>query len=176
MALNWSLKEIYKGFDDPQIEKDFKALENLIKERDAELAKMSTDADFEKAMKNAEKSDMLFMKLRAFASLNQTTDTSNKHASAMRNRIAVLGTKTASFYPRFVNFIAAHKDIEKMIAGSKYLKEIAFPIRKIKKMSEHTLPEEMESMISKLKIDGSDSWENLFDLLTSTVEAELPNG
>lgn len=176
MAHNWSLKEIYTGFDDPKIEKDFKSLEKLIEEQDRHLTAMKTDEDYEKAMKNAEKIDLLFMKLSGFASLNQTTDTTNKHASAMRNRVAVLGTKTATFYPKFVKFIAAHKDVEKMIAKSKYLTEIAFPIRKTKQYSEHVLPEEIESMISKLGIDGSNSWENLFDLLTSTVEAELPNG
>lgn len=176
MALNWSLKEIYAGFDDPKIEKDFKSLEKLIEEQDKKLTEMKTDEDYEKAMKNAEKIDLLFMKLGGFASLNQSTDTTNKHASALRNRIAVLGTKTATFYPKFVKFIAAHKNVEKMIANSKYLTEIAYPIRKTKQYSEHVLPEEIESMISKLSIDGSDSWENLFDLLTSTVEAELPNG
>lgn len=176
MSLNWSLQEIYTGFDDPQIEKDFKTIEKSIKDIDNLLDGLNSDADFEKLMKASEKMNNLFHKAAAFASLNLSTDTTHKEAAALRNRVAVLYTKAATFFPRTVKFVAEHPDIENLIASSKYLKEIAFPIRKMKTLSLHTLPNEMESVLSKLRIDASDAWGDLFDLLTSTVEAELPNG
>lgn len=176
MANNWSLKEIYKGFDDPAIEKDFKALEKKIEEMDKIVSNLKTDKDFEKSAIESEKMDKLFMKLASFASLSLSTNTQDKDASNMMNRIFTLGTKTATFAPTIANYVAKHKNVEKLIASSDYLREIAFPIRKMKKRSEHVLSGEMESVLSKLQIDGSHAWSDLFDLLTSTVEAELPSG
>ncbi len=173
---NWSLKEIYSGFGDPAIEKDFKAAEKLISELDKQIAAMKTDADFEKVMKNSEKLSLYFRKLGSFGNLSRTVNTQDKDANNLRNKVAVLGTKTSAFNTRIIAFISKHKNVEKLISSSKYLEKIAFVIRKMKAQASHMLPAEMEEIVSKLSIDGADAWENLFDLLTSTVEAELPSG
>lgn len=176
MAHNWSLKEIYKDFKDPQIKKDLKALEALIEDLNKKTASMKTDAQFEQVMKDLEEEERLVSKLYAFSGLSEAVDTSNKEASILKNNVSNVVAKASVLYPRLKKFIASHKDVEGMIAKSEYLKEIAYPIRKMKEDSEHALSEEMEYMAAKLDIDGADAWTNLFELLTSTVEAELPDG
>lgn len=173
---NWSLSEVYSGFNDPNIEKDFANAEKLIASIDNQLNNLKTDKEFEKVMKDQETLINCMIKLGNYAHLNLAVNTSDKDAGNLRNRVAVMSTKTASFSPKITEYIAGHEDIEKLISSSKYLSEISFPLKKIKSQSEHSLSPEMEEVISKLSIDGSNSWSNLFDLLTSTVEAELPSG
>lgn len=176
MAHNWSLKEIYKDFKDPQIKKDLKALDALIEDLNKKSASMKTDAQFEQVMKDLEEEERLLSKLYAFSGLSEAVDTSNKEASNLKNSVSNISAKSSVIYPRLKKFVADHKDVEGMIKKSAYLQEIAFPIRQMKLLSEYALPEEMEYMAAKLDIDGADAWTNLFELLTSTVEAELPDG
>lgn len=176
MAKNWSLKEIYKGFDDEKIEQDIKTLEGYIKSLNEDLTKMKNDADFCEVMKKQEKLDALSGRLQAYAGLAQSADTSSKEAGQLKNRVAVLMTETASFDPRIIAYISKHEDVEKLIESSDYLKEIAFVLRKFKNKASHILPDETEELLSQLRIDAASSWKKLFNLLTSTVEAELPDG
>lgn len=176
MANNWSLNEIYRGFDDENIGKDITALEESIKRIEADLAKLESNEDFEQVMKELEKLYELSGKLYSYANLVRAVDTTNKEAGQLRNRISVMLTDTASFRPKLISFLSRHEDIVGLVVGSEYLSEIAFSIRKLKKQAEHVLSDEMEGLLSQLKIDASSSWSKLFDLLTSMVEAELPDG
>lgn len=176
MANNWSLKEIYASFQDEKIAQDVEALEQGIKLVDAELNSMSTNGDFEKVLKKLEEVYELSDKLTSFAQLSHAVDTSDKEADRLKTQVSVLMTEAATFKPRLIDFISEHEDIEALISSSDYLKLLGFYIRKMKRQSEHVLSKDMEELLSKLKIDSSKSWTKLFDLLTSTLEAELPGG
>ena len=86
----WSLDVLYKGFDDPQIEKDFEILSSYCDELNKLAADLSSDNREEtivKALKLNENIDYYIYKLYSFASLVQSTDTTNPDCNKMIERV-----------------------------------------------------------------------------------------
>lgn len=176
MANNWSLKEIYKGFDDEALERDISSLVESIDAVDKGLNAIVGVEDFEAVMREIEKLNLLSSKLYSYSRLVQAVDTTNKEAGQLDNRVTGILTRAASFDSRIIAYLSQFEDVEELIEFSDYLKEIAFILRKKRRRADHVLTNEMEELLSQLRIDGSGSWSALFNILTSMVEAELPDG
>ncbi|MDO4799765.1 MAG: M3 family metallopeptidase, partial [Bacillota bacterium] len=176
MEQRWSLKELYRGFDDPQIENDLNTLDSLLTKADALSKQLGDAASFEALLRNNEQIQILANRISAFSSLTSSGDTADTDASALSNRLQVLMTKSAPVQARYSNAIKQVEDIDALIASSDYLKSLDFVIRKAKRRSNHTLSEAEESLLSRLTITGSTAWNKLFSTLVSSLMVDMPNG
>ncbi len=178
MNSEWSLKELYQGFDSPEFASDEKALDNAI----AEIIAFCDDIKGEPAdvLKNGIKlmSDFnnLSTKLFCFAELIQSVNTSDANAAAAISRLSQKLSAIAGPRTKFVRFVAGIENLDELIESDSFLKEFEFMLKTIRDEEKYTLSPEVENVISLYSISGSSAWSELQGYLTSTVPVEYEGG
>ena len=174
MNKEWSLDVLYKGYDDPKFEADEKELDQLIKEFTEFAADLKGDPK-EELVKGIDLNIRLMKKamdLFIFASLSQSTNTSDTKAASILGRLS--GKMSALAAPRtaLIQYIASLEDLQAVIDSDPLLKEHEFYLSNIKEEAKYTLSPEVEKVISLYEISGSSAWSDLQSFLTSTVPVE----
>lgn len=178
MNSEWSLKELYQGFDSPEFASDEKALDNAI----AEIIAFCDDIKGEPAdvLKNGIKlmSDFnnLSTKLFCFAELIQSVNTSDANAAAAISRLSQKLSAIAGPRTKFVRFVAGIENLDELIESDSFLKEFEFMLKTIRDEEKYTLSPEVENVMSLYSISGSSAWSELQGYLTSTVPVEYEGG
>ena len=174
MNKEWSLDVLYKGYDDPKFEADEKELDQLINEFTEFAADLKGDPK-EELVKGIDLNIRLMekaMDLFIFASLSQSTNTSDTKAASILGRLS--GKMSALAAPRtaLIQYIANLEDLQAVIDSDPLLKEHEFYLSNIKEEAKYTLSPEVEKVISLYEISGSSAWSDLQSFLTSTVPVE----
>ena len=174
MNKEWSLDVLYKGYDDPKFEADEKELDQLINEFTEFAADLKGDPK-EELVKGIDLNIRLMekaMDLFIFASLSQSTNTSDTKAASILGRLS--GKMSALAAPRtaLIQYIAGLEDLQAVIDSDPLLKEHEFYLSNIKEEAKYTLSPEVEKVISLYEISGSSAWSDLQSFLTSTVPVE----
>ena len=174
MNKEWSLDVLYKGYDDPKFEADEAELDRLIKEftEFAEDLKGDPKEELVKAIDLNIRLMEKAMDLFIFASLSQSTNTSDTKAASILGRLS--GKMSALAAPRtaLIQYIAGLDDLQAVIDSDPLLKEHEFYLSNIKEEAKYTLSPEVEKVISLYEISGSSAWSDLQSFLTSTVPVE----
>ena len=178
MNREWSLIELYGGFDDPAFAADEAALEEYI----AEYASLANDPagdaaevlkkEIRLSQKIQEKATLLF----SYAELRQSVNTSDADASAVLGRLSQKLSALSGPSALFTRYVAALEDLDELIAGDALLGEHEFYLHNRKEQARYTLDPQVEQAISLYEISGSRAWSDLQGYLSSTVPVEYNGG
>lgn len=165
----WSLDALYKDFDDNYIA-DLKTLDENLEV----LNQLSLTLDGEESLENwldlNKKIDALAMNVSAYARLRMTTNTADTDANRYMGQIQNIFSKMSRPNALFTKWIASKKDDFVTWANSSPLiKEHEFILQETIDQSKFALNEEVEEAISKMKINGSTTWSQLQQNLTSST-------
>lgn len=179
----WSLDILYKGFDDSKLEKDFKNLEEICKSYDSfakELQKTDVTessvadiaANIEKSFKLEEQLSLLISDIYSFASLNQTTDTTNPDCNKVMERAIKLLNSTTIADTIIKKYISKVEKLDEVIASNDYLKQFSYRLNNIKKDAKYDLSEDVEDALAKMDMCAGSAWNDQWQYITSTVKVD----
>ena len=169
----WELDSIYRGFGDPEFEKDLAALQALVSESDGYMAKLSQTEPLEglkNGIKMLETISELAGKLAGYAVLRQAADTKDPEAASRVGQVMGIISDTAASEAAFKAWAATLPDLPGLAAGDEILREYTFLLSNIEKNSRYLLSGRGEEIMAKLQLSGSNAWSDLQQYLTSTVE------
>ncbi|MDH8679599.1 M3 family oligoendopeptidase [Fusibacter bizertensis] len=173
MQLNWSLKEIYSGFDAPEFISDFDKLEADIATLNQHADTLKDVASVEFYFKLNEEIQRTAIKLYSFSSLTFSTDTSSQKALQTQNKLRTIFSKATVASTKLTIFLSKIDNISDFIQSSAYLKQFEYILTENKLYATHLLSEAEEILASKLSITGSSAWTTLQQKLTSTLKCTL---
>jgi len=172
----WNLDKLYKGFDDPKFKQDLTKLDELIQsaiEKETEFD--NYDNKLEKLLTYLEEEIQLTVlvdKLMHYASLVASVESTNMTAVKNMNTIQMQITRLTKVEVLFEKWLMKYPNIQEDINSNDFLKEHEFHILETIDHAKHSLDDKTESLISKLRQNGSSAWSRLQSLLTSTVAVE----
>ena len=175
MNSEWSLKELYSGYDDPEFLADIGRLEECV----AEYIKMAGELNRAQAAQSIHNQILasdavteLFYKLHSFCSLNESVNSADKQAADYLEKIIKILQEQTKASVTFEKFVADVDDLEGVIASDELLSEYAYLLMRIKEGAAHNLSEETEEAVSKLSLSGASSWEKQRSYLTSMLKVD----
>ncbi|MCR5468366.1 MAG: M3 family oligoendopeptidase [Lachnospiraceae bacterium] len=177
MKTEWNLGVLYKGFDDPQYEKDIESfkeesekLKSIVNREDWE--EDLTAKDVEDILVCLEKRMRLMTKLFYFSGLSLATDTENGDIMAKDNELRKITSQYAAVEAACDKLLALTTDIEKKAKESKKVEEYVFLLNDLKEKSKHLLSNEEEAILAGMDMTGGSAWGTLQSFLTSTVKID----
>ncbi|MDE7300452.1 MAG: M3 family oligoendopeptidase [Lachnospiraceae bacterium] len=179
MNREWSLKELYTGYEDEAFQRDMKKLEEAIAAYNAAVSKLDTEHAAEglrRALLCGDEAELLAQKLYVFCGLSQAADTRDMDAASYLEKILLLLSGTSKADTRLEKFVAGLPEHEAVIASDEVLTEYAFRLRRMRENAKYKLGEEAEELAAKLDLSGGSAWSNLQSYLTSTVRIAYGEG
>jgi len=178
MNKEWSLDNLYKGYDDPKYLKDEARLDELIKEITDLCSDLSGDpADVLcKAVSLNQELHTIVTTLFAYAELRMSVNTSDTASAAAAGRLANKLSAIAAPQSALTKYVAGIENLQSVIDSRELLKEHEFYLKNIREEAQYTLSPEVEKVISLYRISGSSAWSDLQGYLTSTVPVEYEGG
>ncbi len=179
----WDLSDLYKGLDDPQIEKDLSRYKKnalaLQKKYKGKLEKLSAE-EFLSALKLLEKNSVLGGRLGGFAYLNMSTQMKNPEAMIFYQNISEKLTdfaKPTVFFSLELNKLPQAK-INEWFKNEKVAFYKPF-IKRVRKYKKYELSEEVEEVLLEKSVTSSEAWVRLYEetssRLTYTVDGKKYN-
>jgi pepF/M3 family oligoendopeptidase len=176
--MEWSLKELYDGFDSPEYKAD---AENLKKEIDRIVAWSRENlTDFNDAGPkletyiSARNSFAKYLNLYQYSFLIAQTYAENQNAIKNMELCEELFAELVPSEFLFKKYLLALGDsLADLIENSDVLKAHKFFLEEQREAGKHLLTEEQEITVAKFKITGSSSWEKLRDYLKSMLTIKI---
>ncbi len=169
----WNLDKLYLSFEDPAFASDLQRFQSIIQEYNNFSQKFVSYDDKISTLIAFIKLNMEFTlltdKLYHFASLQQSTDSTNQTAIKYITTFQMSFSELTATETQFKKWLRDFPDIDEAIESDDLLKEHCFHIKEIIQNARYMLDEKTETLISKLKQSGSSSWGRLQSLLTSTL-------
>lgn len=173
MITEWSLDEIYKGFEDTAYQEDVAALEKQIGELETMLAgkeDKSRKEQVEGLLSHLEESVRLLYKLMGYVELRQAVNTEDGAIMAENSRLMKLVARLTPSEAAAQKILAQIPDIDALAEESEIVRENVFYLRENKEKAKHLLSDEVEEMIASMNMNGGSAWSKLQSFLTSTVK------
>lgn len=175
MNKEWSLEELYKGYEDSAFQEDIKKLEQAV----ATFNRLAGNLDAAQPAKSiremllaSEELTALAERLFVFCSLKQSVNTSDNDAVAYMGKMEDMLSNTAKADTVLEQFVAAQENLEELIASDDILKEYEYKLKRIKREACYLLSEEVEEAVSKLNASSGTAWSDMHSYLTSTVKVD----
>ncbi len=170
----WSLAELYAGYDDPRFTADVAEMDRLIEEMDRQSRELTGEARelLPRLLKTQEELTELVGKLMLYVSLRQSACTTDAKASSLMDQLSAKLSRTAAPQTRIEQYVAGLENLEELIASDSLLGDYAFLLRNTKDAAKYLLDPKCEEIISLYENTGSDAWSNLQSYLTSTVPVQ----
>lgn len=169
----WNLDKLYLSFEDPAFASDLQKFQSIIEEYNHFSSKFVSYDDKINTLTAFIKLNMEFTlltdKLYHFASLQQSTDSTNQTAIKYITTFQMSLSELTATETLFKKWLRDFPEIDAAIESNDLLKEHRFHIKEIIQNARYMLDEKTETLISKLKQSGSSSWGRLQSLLTSTL-------
>lgn len=175
MNSEWSLKELYSGYEDPAFLADLEHLKELVEDYNAKAAALDAKNPASGIHNQLLASDAvmeLAYKLYSFCSLSESVNSADKNAVAYTEKIEKLLNENTKAQTAFEHFVAQVDELEAVIASDELLGEYAYRLRRIKEFSAYNLSEEVEEAVSKLDLSGASAWAKQHGYLTSMLKVE----
>ena len=175
MYNEWSLDILYKGADDPQIDKDLKLLEEKVAQYKAEIQKLDADCPA-KSLRTIidikEELTVLVRRLSGFFSLRRSTNAADTAGAAYTTKISAMLASTAKENVIFEKFVGNIKNLDSVLDSDEILSQYKFYFNEIKESVSHNMSDDAEAVFAKLNISGGKAWGDLFSYLTANVEVD----
>lgn len=175
MNSEWSLDELYKGFDDPKYLEDLAALdESIAKFNDfaAKLGEKSALETLKAYIEDSERTTRLVMDLFEYASLRSSANTKDNEANSVIGRLMGKLSATTKTETAVKKYIAELKNLDELIEADPLLKEYEYLLKNIREAQKHMLSEDSEQIMALYNISGASAWGDLHSALTSSVTAD----
>ena len=179
MNREWSLKELYTGYEDEAFQQDMKKLEGAIAAYNTAVSELDTEhaaGGLRRALLCGDEAELLAQKLYVFCGLSQAADTRDMDAASYLEKILLLLSGTSKADTRLEKFVAGLPEYEAVIASDEVLTEYDFRLRRMRENAKYKLSEEAEELAAKLDLSGGGAWSNLQSYLTSTVRIAYGEG
>jgi pepF/M3 family oligoendopeptidase len=115
----------------------------------------------------------LMTRLSAFTQLTLATDATNEKALETMFRLENIDVSMDELAKKITRFVGDVEDLDAVISKSKLLSEHKFMLNEQKQEASHLLGSEVEPVISKLSVTGSNAWTNMRDMIDGTMEVEI---
>lgn len=178
MDQRWSLDELYKSFESEEFIKDY---EKCVK--DIERIGRWAESNFKdwqdaaRKMKEYVKAlteiNELYTRLHGYAQLTLSVEAKNEKAKKVCDNLEERATELTKPKVSFKKWLRGISNIDEIINSDSYLKEFEYFFRENLEKSKYLLSDEEEVIISKMRTTGSDAWEKLHGLLTSTLLVDI---
>lgn len=181
MELNWSLKEIYKGFNSEEFISDLQKLTEIIE--DINIWAVEVIKDKENLVKKLEDYINKFTaiteisnKLNIFINLSLSVNTKDNDALRYSDILEKKLTNLVESSAKLERYISSIENIDSVINQSELLKEHEFILKTVIEQSKYLLNDREENIIANMKNTGSNAWVKLKDNLISTLKVEIEEG
>ncbi|MEW8993920.1 M3 family oligoendopeptidase [Clostridium sp.] len=178
MELNWSLKELYSSFECNEFKEDLNKLDELIENFITTTNNIidSTDSP-DKLLENFISMNIelktLTRKLGSMVHLTLSVDTKNSTALKYDDILSSKISNLAESEAKITKWIGNLKDLDKIIQGSKLLKEHNFFLKEKAENAKYILSDKEEAIIAKMKNTSSEAWRKLKNVLTSSLMVDI---
>lgn len=178
MELNWSLKELYSSFECNEFKEDLNKLDELIENfittaNSIINSKDSPDKLLENFISMNIELKTLARKLGSMVHLTLSVDTKNSTALKYDDILSSKISNLAESESKITKWIGNLKDLDKIIQGSKLLKEHNFFLKEKAENAKYILSDKEEAIIAKVKNTGSNAWCKLKNVLTSSLMVDI---
>ncbi|NEW63508.1 M3 family oligoendopeptidase [Granulicatella sp. zg-ZJ] len=169
MSGEWSLKELYESYDAPEYKQDLEKLESLYQSL-GDLTLVDNLETIKQVISYLEETNILGSKLYAYSSLQLAVNTTDTVSLQANSKVQKLFSKYAKVHAKINKFLGS---IETDISADAHLSQYAFLFEQAKKEYKHLLSDDVEEVISTMNLSAGNSWSQLQEFLTSTVETEF---
>ncbi len=172
---NWSLDALYLDFDESFLG-DFKKLEALL-DKSLEL---STNLNGKESLENwithNQELSSVIRNLASYINFRLSTNANDMVANQYLGQLQVLASKDARPQASFSKWLKSNEDAFKTwVNESELIKEHEYILNETLNYANHTLSEDAEEIISKMKINGSSLWSQVQTQLTSNKTIDYNN-
>lgn len=175
MDWTWDLSVLYKSFDDPQIEKDFAALQALCENAKCLMGE-DKKASLEKMVDTFEEIMRLANTLSSFAGFTLATEAQNEQAQQLMDRLMVFSVQLSLLTSLFTRYIGGIENLEEIIQSSEKLQGVAFFLRHEKESARHLMDPAIEEWMLKMSLSGGEAFSTLRDKLDATLAVDYDGG
>lgn len=178
--MKWDLSAYYKSFTDPKYKEDY---DNILKEVKDLKAFITDNLDDKKKvlLQYVDKANLIenyAARLYGYVSLNLSENVNNKEALTEKSKLIAIGREFTELNVVYTKFLKSIDDINKIIDEDDALKEYKFILNEGCEQAKHSLSDDVEIAVARIKETGSYEWNRLHSNLTSKVtsKVEFPNG
>lgn len=169
MDWTWDLSFLYKGFDDPAFAADLAALPQAIGRVRGELARQADDRTrLENLVDGTTKVGEIMERLMSYCELTLACDATNALAAQYDDKLSVLGNELQLLDSAITRYVGSVDGLDKVIASSSKLTEVAFALREMADNAHHLIPENIEPWLLQMRLSGGTAFSQLRDKLDST--------
>lgn len=178
MNMRWNLDGLYTSFESPKFKRDFQKLDyelqNLKKWADENLKDaLNPTLKMEQYLGMLNNLLMLYSRMADYAGLTSSVDARNKEASQFQEMLGQKITELSVPEVAFGRWLQSIKQLDSIISSSEVLKEHSFYLHEVLERNKYMLGEKEEVIIGRMKNTGSNAWEKLQKLLTSTLLVDI---
>ena len=168
--MNWDLKKLYDGFEDPKFMSDvidFQTLaEALLAKTDAFDGSAAALADI---LRDASTMAALQIKTCSYAQLTLAADANNGPARAAYDRLMPVNNLCRQFYSALSRRIGEIGDLEALLRRDAFLEAHAYLIRRLRAQAAHVIDPALEPVVLRMQLTGGNAWVQLRDQLDSNL-------
>ena len=173
----WNLNPLYQGYDDPHFLADVRDIDIQITQINALAGELKDYVDKKDRLERYLRQEIDFAtvltRLFCYAALREATDATDVQTTKWMNLLSVKTTEVTKSDTLFTQWLAAYPGLDEDIASSPFLREHEYHLHEIVEQAKHTLDDKTEWLIAKLRQTGSEEWERLQQLLTSTLTIDF---
>ena len=176
--MRWDLSPLYESFKSDKFAADKEKIENTILEANTWADNnLHTPEDAKEKLEHIiavmKELYALMEKLSAFTQLTLATDATNEEALETMFRLEKIDVSLDEFAKKITRFVGDVEDLDGVIASSALLREHEFILNEQRLEASHLLGADVEPVISKLTLTGSNAWGNMRNMIDGTMEVEI---
>ncbi len=175
--MKWDLNNLYSGFDSEEFVRDSALLDKEIEGYENFLSTLiNSENDGVKIRDYIELRDrlgLLHSKLSSFSELSFSVDTSDQTAFSQMEKFEKKIGDIEVLDARFAKWVSTLDNIEKIKKSDPLIERHSFHIDEIIEKASHSLDDDCEKIVSKMKTTGSSAWNSLHGVLTSSLLVDM---
>ena len=171
----WNLDPIYRGFDDPDFDRDMTKLKDAVADFADWSQKLEDIQPLEGLKAGIAHQELLFStagRLVEYAMLRQSANTTDPEAGSRVGQIMACVSAIAGPQAAFQEWASNLPDLMELVASDEVLAEYTFLFETMKDTSRFLLPGRGEEIMAKMGLSGGNAWAEMQQYLTSTVPVQ----
>jgi len=175
----WDLTPLYKGFDDPAFEGDMEALRRKVAQLNefvGELDNTEPLAGLKKGIALLEELVCLVDRLAAYPNLRQAVNTRDTEAGSQMGRFRGIYSGAAGAQAAFREWVCGLPDLKALVESDELLSQYSFYFENMTRSGRYMLGSTGEEIMARMSMSGSNAWNAMRGLVTSTAKVAYRGG
>lgn len=169
---NWSLDALYLDFDEKFLN-DIETFNTLLNRSMTLSTELKDKSSLEAWLKHEQEVSKLIRTLASYINYRMSTNANDAQASQYLGQLQVIASKSARPEASFKKWLKQNEaNLQSWSEESEIIKEHLFILEETLLFANHSLSEDAEEIISKMKINGSSLWTQVQSQLTSNKTIE----